>query len=161
MCISVHSHFKLSIVARPQKRTWGVLISPLRGKGGGFWFLSGPEAIRCHQEVQTVFFCHFPHLFFIHHATRPVGDSEAAAWWHPSDQEGLSSPGGPIYSCGSQNGLPWNHHARLGERRLFFKVKLEPLSWGLFSWEMLLKLISAENFATWNGSLCMNMKTNE
>lgn len=54
------------------------------------------------------------------HTTRPVGDSEAVARWHPSDPEGLSSPGGPIDCCGSQDGLSRNHHARLGEMLFLF-----------------------------------------
>lgn len=65
------------------------------------------------------------YLFPLTHPTRPVGDSEAAARWHPSDQEGLSSPGRPIHCRGSQDGLSRNYHARLGEMQPFLNWKFE------------------------------------
>lgn len=89
---------------------------------------------RCHWQAKVVFFWSLSHLCVSPRArtTRPVGDSEAVARWHPPDPEGLSSPGGPVDCCGSQDGLSRNHHARLAEMLClfvcFFKHYLSNLS---------------------------------
>lgn len=116
MYISVPSTLYLSTVAWPQKHTCFVLILPLGGASDSCLALRLLDVTNRSKLSSSVIFLTY---FSLHHATRPVGDSEAAARWHPSDQEGLPSPGGPIYSCGSQDGLSGNYHARLGETQLF------------------------------------------
>lgn len=83
--------------------------------------------------------------------TRPMGDSEAASWRHPSDKEGLPSPGGPVDRCGSQDGLPWDHHARLSVLKTFPSIArfivCQPLLWYANSLKWM-KLVLYEGFFT-------------
>lgn len=83
---------------------------------GNFWSVSCPEAVRRHWHLWSLAVSSWwysdPSPLCLERMARPVGDSEAAAWRHPSNKERLPSPSGPIDSCGPQDGLPWDHYAR-------------------------------------------------
>ena len=108
------SYVHLTILRLKLSSSKALTHFPHQNPAGTFCFVFSPEGARCQWWWKAFALCPpYPSPFCLQCITRLVGDTEAAPWRHPSDTEGLSSPGGPIDGCGSQDGLPWDHHARL------------------------------------------------